>query len=83
MSKRVGKDNIFLRLLGLLLGISLVLRPRELPRSSPTRTCAIKTSSPTKTCATRTSSPKNNTFLPKSDINANCVKFCDQTFKTA
>ena len=51
--------------------------------SSLTKTCAIKTLSLTKTCATRTSSPNNNTFQPKSAINTNCVKFCDQTFKSA
>ena len=35
LSKRVGKDRVFLRLAGLLLGISLGLRPREIPQSSP------------------------------------------------
>ena len=34
-SQRVGKDGDFLRLSGLLLGISLGIRPREIPRSSP------------------------------------------------
>ena len=36
LSKRVGKDGVFLGLAGLLLGISLGLRPQEIPRSSPT-----------------------------------------------
>ena len=35
LSKRVGKDRVFLGLAGLLLGISLGLRPREIPQSSP------------------------------------------------
>ena len=35
LSKRVGKDRVFLGLAGLLLGISLGLRPQEIPRSSP------------------------------------------------
>ena len=35
LNKRVGKDRVFLRLAGLLLGISLGLRPREIPRSRP------------------------------------------------
>ena len=35
LSKRVGKDGVFLRLAVLLLRISLGLRPREIPRSSP------------------------------------------------
>ena len=34
LSKSVGKDRVFLGLAGLLLGISLGLRPREIPRSS-------------------------------------------------
>ena len=34
-SKRVGMDKAFLGLAGLLLGISLGLRPREIPRSRP------------------------------------------------
>ena len=34
-SKRVGMDGVFLGLAGLLLGISLGLRPREIPQSSP------------------------------------------------
>ena len=34
-SKRVGIDGIFLGLEGLLLGISLGLCPREIPRSNP------------------------------------------------
>ena len=32
LSKRVGKDRVFLGLAGLLLGISLGLCPREIPR---------------------------------------------------
>ena len=35
LSKRVGKDRVFLGLAGLLLRISIGLRPREIPRSSP------------------------------------------------
>ena len=35
LSKRVRKDRVFLILPGLLLRISLGLRPREIPRSSP------------------------------------------------
>ena len=35
LSKSVGKSGNFLGLAGLLLGISLGLRPREIPRSSP------------------------------------------------
>ena len=34
-SKRVGMDGVFLGLAGLLLGISLGLRPQEIPRRSP------------------------------------------------
>ena len=34
LSKRVGKDGVFLGLAELLLRISLRLRPREIPRSS-------------------------------------------------
>ena len=34
MSKRVGKDGVFLGLAGLLLGIYLGLRPWEIPRAS-------------------------------------------------
>ena len=35
LSKRVGKDMVFLGLAGLILGISLGLSPWEIPRSSP------------------------------------------------
>ena len=35
LSKGVRKDRVFLGLAGLLLEISLGLRPREIPRSSP------------------------------------------------
>ena len=35
LSKRVGKDEVFLWMAGLLLGISLGLCPWEIPRSSP------------------------------------------------
>ena len=35
MSKRVGKDGVFLGLAGLILRISLGLCPREIPRSLP------------------------------------------------
>ena len=35
LSKRVGKDRVFLGLVGLLPRISLWLRPQEIPRSRP------------------------------------------------
>jgi hypothetical protein len=34
LNKRVGKDRVFLELAGLLLGISLVLSPKEISWSS-------------------------------------------------
>ena len=69
LSKRVGKDRVFLGLAGMLLGISLGLCPREIPWSSP--------ASPRKT----PSFPPLLLRLTHSGDSRNCPA-CHDTFKT-